>query len=158
MNLIGSSRQATEREQTPWFTQMKRHLFQTNRFAQHELTQQPIAFIYFLSVEDKDPLEVIDRLRMTESLPKQYRSGIYDNSKQSVKQFVFILNDSPDERRFQEVKDRVGTQFGAEIIQEIKMSASASSPAPAIDMWQKYQDLDQRAFDKTANRIKVLGT
>ena len=45
---------------------MKQHLYQTNRFAQHELTQQPIAFIYFLSVEDKDPLGDIERLRNTE--------------------------------------------------------------------------------------------
>ena len=67
------SRQATEQAQTPWFTMMKRHLYQSNRFGQHELTQQPIAFIYFLSVEDKDPLVAIDRLRTTEMLPKQYR-------------------------------------------------------------------------------------
>lgn len=31
-NLIGVTRLATEKAQTPWFTQMKRHLYQSNRF------------------------------------------------------------------------------------------------------------------------------
>jgi len=52
-----------------------------------------VAFFFFLSVEDKEPLNAIDRMRSTEALPKQYRGGIYDNSKNTIKQFVFILND-----------------------------------------------------------------
>ena len=32
MNLLDVNRLATERSQTPWFTQMKQHLYQTNRF------------------------------------------------------------------------------------------------------------------------------
>lgn len=79
---------------------MKKHLYQSNRFQEHELTQQPIAFIYFLSVEDKDPLGAIERLRMAEMLPKQYRSGIYDNSSNTVNSFVFILNDYADQSRY----------------------------------------------------------
>ena len=78
---------------------MKRHLDQSKRFMQHELTQQPIAFFYFLSVDDKDPLTAIDGLRAVEMLPRAYRTGVYDNSKATIKQFVMILNDASDENR-----------------------------------------------------------
>jgi hypothetical protein len=39
-------------------------------------------------------------MRRPENLPAAYRAGIYDNSKNSVRQFVFILNDSPDDRKY----------------------------------------------------------
>ena len=138
---------------------MKRHLYQTNRFAQHELTQQPIAFFYFLSVEDREPLSAIDRLRSTEMLPKQYRSGVYDNSRNTVKQFVFILNDQPDESRFNTLRSKVSQQFADNTVHEIKMSAPPNTTsASQRDIWQDYMDLDLRTFDRTANRVKICGT
>ena len=118
-----------------------------------------MGFVYFLSVEDKDPLSVVELLRTTESLPKQYRTGVYDNSKAAIKQFVFVLNDSPDATRFNAVKAVLASQsqFPEVVIHEIRMSASASTPPPAQDLWTQYMDLDLRAFDKTANRIRVPG-
>ena len=82
----------------------------------------PIVFIYFLSVEDHDPLSAIDLLRSPENLPAQYRSGVYDNSKMSIRQFVFILNDTQDDRRYQDILSAVKGQFDSKSIFEIKMS------------------------------------
>ena len=78
-------------------------------------------------MDDRDPLSVIDRLRTTEMLPKQYRNGIYDNSKQNLKQFVLVLNDYNEEARFVQIRDIVATQFGLDIIHEIRMSAPKAS-------------------------------
>ena len=51
----------------------------------------------------------MERLRTTEMLPKQYRNGIYDNSKANMKQFVLILNDYSEESRFAACRDQVAT-------------------------------------------------
>jgi hypothetical protein len=100
--LLGPTRARTEQQRTPWFTLWKKQFFQSVRFPSppHELTHQPICFIFFLSVEDNDPLMAIEAMRRPENLPAAYRAGIYDNSKNSVRQFVFILNDSPDDRKY----------------------------------------------------------
>ena len=38
------------------------------------------------------------------------------------------------------------------------MSATPSTQSNAPPLWNNYLDLDMRAFDKTANRVKALGT
>ena len=98
----------------------------------------------------------MERLRTTEMLPKQYRTGIYDNSKQNVKQFVLILNDL-EESSYGASKEKLATQFADNIIFEVKMSASNSSLPPSQDIWENYLDIDLRAFDKSPERIDVMG-
>lgn len=110
-------------------------------------------------MEDKEPLSAIDRLRSTEMLPKQYRSGVYDNSRNTVKQFVFILNDQTDESRFNTLRAKVSQQFAENTVHEIKMSALPNvTSASQRDIWQDYMDLDLRTFDRTASRVKICGT
>lgn len=46
-------------------------------------------------------------MRTTEMLPKQYRSGIYDNSKTTVSSFVLILNDYPDQSRYAATREAI---------------------------------------------------
>ena len=122
----GLSREAAEKEVTPWFSQLKQQFYQSNRFANHELTQQPLAFIYFLCIEDKDPLAAVELLRTIEHLPHQYRNGAYDNSNGNLKSFVFILNDSTDENLFGTFKKKLTGQFSDKLIFEIKMSVPKS--------------------------------
>jgi hypothetical protein len=91
----------------------KKQFYQSVRFPNppFELTCQPLCFIFFLSVEDSDPLSVIEAMRRPENLPMQYRSGMYDNSKNQIQQFVFILNDTMDERKYQDTLNAVQGQF-----------------------------------------------
>ena len=100
---------------------------------------------------------MIERLRAAEALPKQYRTGIYDNTKLAINTFVLILNDQPSHSSYTKLKSAVASQFAENLIHEIKMSASAQNPAPTQEFWERYVDLDLRAFDKTANRVKQLG-
>ena len=96
------------------------------------MTQQPLAFIYFLCIEDDNPLAAVDLLRTIEHLPHQYRNGAYDNSSTTIKNFVFILNDSTDESKFNTFKKQLTGQFNDKVIFEIKMSvpkSQASQPA-----------------------------
>ena len=54
-------------------------------------------------------------------------------------------------------KEKLATQFADNIIFEVKMSASNSSLPPSQDIWENYLDIDLRAFDKSPERIDVLG-
>jgi hypothetical protein len=83
-----------------------------------------LAHIFFLSVEDSDPMNAIEALRKAENLPAQYKSGMYDANKTVIRQFVFILNDTPDDRKFQDSVNAVRNQFDPSSIFEIKMSGN----------------------------------
>ena len=94
----------------------------------------------------------IEAMRRPENLPAAYRAGIYDNSKNSVRQFVFILNDSPDDRKYQDTVHAVKGQFDSKSIFEIKMSgnlAAAAQQPNLDDKWTDFTDIDLRTFDQT---------
>jgi len=65
---------------TPWYTKWKRQFLQQTMFADHELTNQPLIFIYFISTTEQDPIGTIDTLRRADNLPTLYKEGIYDDS------------------------------------------------------------------------------
>lgn len=75
---------------TPWFDKWKQHFLSTTKFSDHELTEQPIAFLYFISGTENDPLASIDTLRKAENLPALYKEGIYDDT--GAQTFILILN------------------------------------------------------------------
>lgn len=130
----------------------KKQFFQSCKFPNppYELTGQPLAHIFFLSVEDNDPLSAIEAMRKPENLPQQYRSGMYEGSKTVVKQFVFILNDTADDRKFQDSHNSVRAQFDSSAIFEIRMSGNRGQEeqkAPLPDQWKDYTDIDLRTFD-----------
>jgi hypothetical protein len=52
-----------ESKLTPWFSKWKRWFLDKNRFNEHELVDQPIAFFFFVMADDPDPLKTIERLR-----------------------------------------------------------------------------------------------
>jgi hypothetical protein len=117
----------------------------------YELTCQPVAHVFFLSVEDNDPLSAITAMCKPENLPQQYRSGMYDNSKNNIRQFVFILNDTPDDRKFQDSVNSVKSQFEPSCIFEIKMSGNLmkeEQKQPLPDQWNDYIDIDMRTFEQ----------
>ena len=37
-------------------------------------------------------------------------------------------------------------------------AASSQTPAPEMNLWERYLDLDLRAFDKSSSRIRVYGS
>jgi hypothetical protein len=152
--LLGPTRARTEQQRTPWFTLWKKQFYQSVRFPSppYELTAQPICFVFFLSVEDNDPLTAIEAMRRPENLPAPYRAGIYDNSKNAIRQFVFILNDSPDDRKYQDTVSAVKGQFDSKSIFEIKMSgnlAPNTQQPPLEDKWKDFTDIDLRTFDQS---------
>lgn len=53
-------------------------------FADHELINQPIAFIYFISATEANPLQAIDILKRADNLPSMYKEGLYDDSNHAV--------------------------------------------------------------------------
>lgn len=72
---------------TPWFTKWKKWFMDKSRFKDHELLDQPVAFLFFVMADEPDPLRSIDKLR--QKLPSQYISGLYAAD---VAEFVFVLN------------------------------------------------------------------
>ena len=71
MGLLGATRARTEQSRTPWFTLWKKQFFQSVKFPNppFELTNHPLAHIYFLSVEDPDPCATISAMRKAENVP-----------------------------------------------------------------------------------------
>ena len=65
---------------TPWFSKWKRQFLQQTMFGDHELVNQPIAFVYFICATEHDPLGTIDMLKRAENLPSLYKEGLYDDS------------------------------------------------------------------------------
>jgi hypothetical protein len=53
-------------------------------FGDHELLNQPVAFIYFISANEADPSGSIDILKRGENLPSLYKEGIYDDTPSAV--------------------------------------------------------------------------
>jgi hypothetical protein len=49
-------------------------------FADHELINQPLIFVYFISTTEQDPIGAIDVLKRADNLPSLYKEGIYDDS------------------------------------------------------------------------------
>lgn len=85
---------------TPWFSKWKQQFLNSTRFSDHEVTQQPIAFIYFISATEHDPLGTIDMLKRAENLPALYKEGIYDDSSSSTQTFVLILNPTSNSKTY----------------------------------------------------------
>ena len=83
-----------------------------------------------------------------EHLPHQYRNGAYDSGAQTIKTFVFILNDCADERKYNDFKQALTGQFNDKMIFGIKMSVprhlSNQPPQVPGDLWGSYRDLDLR--------------
>ncbi len=69
-------------------------------FADHELLTQPVAFIYFISATEPDPLSALEILKRSDNLPSLYKEGIYDDSPQSVQYFLLILNTTDQSKVF----------------------------------------------------------
>jgi hypothetical protein len=57
---------------TPWFQRWKRWFNDKTRFRDHELLDQPLAFFFFVLVDEPDPLGSIAKMR--KELPSQYRN------------------------------------------------------------------------------------
>lgn len=49
-------------------------------FSDHELLTQPIAFIYFISATEANPLSALDILKRADNLPSMYKEGLYDDT------------------------------------------------------------------------------
>lgn len=76
---------------------------------------------------------------------------MYDNSKNNIRQFVFILNDTPDDRKFQDSLNSVKSQFEPSCIFEIKMSGNLmkeEQKQPLPDQWNDFIDIDMRTFEQ----------
>jgi len=109
---------------TPWYTKWRKQFLNQTKFIDHDLTYQPVAFIYFISATEHDPLGTIDVLKRAENLPKLYKEGIYDDSIQNTLQFVLILNQTDNEKVFQDAMDSVKQKFATTNIFEIPMTGS----------------------------------
>ena len=44
---------------TPWYEKWKKWQMDKTRFKDHELLDQPVGFIFFVMVDDQDPLKSI---------------------------------------------------------------------------------------------------
>ena len=73
---------------------------QTTKFADHELLDQPVAFIYFISATEADPLGTIDVLKRADNLPGLYKEGTYDDSSQNTQTFILVLNNTSNQKAF----------------------------------------------------------
>lgn len=80
-------------------------------FADHELLNQPLVFIYFISATEHDPLGTIDILRRADNLPSLYKEGVYDDSNQSVLQFIMILNPTENQKAFHDTMETVKQKY-----------------------------------------------
>lgn len=97
---LSRSRKATEESETPWFTNWKKSFFSQNRFQTYELTEQPVGFVFMLTVDDDDPVGISDAMRDPKNLPPHYNKlGLYDFNNSIPRSFVFILNDRNDSGR-----------------------------------------------------------
>jgi len=84
---------------------------ETTRFADHELIEQPVCFIYFISATESDPLHSIDNLKRPEKLPRLYKEGVYEDSTNMIISFVFILNPTDNPKLAEEAKESVKQKF-----------------------------------------------
>jgi hypothetical protein len=71
-------------------------------FSDHELLTQPIAFIYFISATEANPLSALDILKRADNLPSMYKEGLYDDTIHAVQNYVFVLNPTGGTKAFQD--------------------------------------------------------
>ena len=57
---------------TPWYHRWKKWFLDKTRYRDHELLDQPVAFIYFVLADEPDPLGTI--ASMKKDMPSQYRT------------------------------------------------------------------------------------
>ncbi len=87
---------------TPWFFKWKRQFLQQTMFSDHELLTQPIAFIYFISATEANPMSALEILKRADNLPSLYKEGLYDDTPHAVQSFVFVLNPTDSSKAFQD--------------------------------------------------------
>jgi hypothetical protein len=139
---------------TPWFSKWKRQFMQQTMFADHELTSQPIAFIYFISAIEHDPLGTIDIMRRADNLPSLYKEGIYDDSNQNVQLYIMILNPTDNQKAFHDAQDTVKQKYSIANIFEIPMTRKPETEQegpPLEDLWLKLTDLDEQGLMQELN-------
>ena len=60
---------------------------------------QPVAFAFFVMINDPDPLTSIERMR--KDLPSQYKAHTYSqNVPNKIVETVFVLNHNPENNKF----------------------------------------------------------
>lgn len=96
---------------TPWFNKWKRQFLQTTKYTDHELIEQPIAFVYFISATEPDPLSTIEQMRRGENMPSLYREGIYDDNNQNIQQYILILNPTDNNKVYQDAYEVCRQKF-----------------------------------------------
>lgn len=69
-------------------------------FAEHELLNQPIAFVYFISATEQNPLSALDILKRADNLPSMYKEGLYDDTVHAVQTFIFVLNNTESAKAY----------------------------------------------------------
>lgn len=141
---MGLLEQHRHEQLTPWFSKWKRQFVQQTMFGDHELLNQPVAFLYFISAQEHDPLGTIDILKRADNLPALYKEGIYDDSNQSVQQFILILNPTNDPKTYFDALDIVKQKYPLSNIFEIQMTRGNQPDAPPLeDLWSRICDLDE---------------
>eukprot|EP00351_Strombidinopsis_sp_SopsisLIS2011_P002284 CAMPEP_0116871874 /NCGR_PEP_ID=MMETSP0463-20121206/2408_1 /TAXON_ID=181622 /ORGANISM="Strombidinopsis sp, Strain SopsisLIS2011" /LENGTH=74 /DNA_ID=CAMNT_0004511099 /DNA_START=557 /DNA_END=781 /DNA_ORIENTATION=+ len=71
---------------------------------------------------------------------------MYDNSSPSIREFVFILNDSGDHKVYQEAEEVVRQKFDSHHIFQIPMTNTGVDKIEEAgeDRWYPFMDLDLR--------------
>jgi len=130
---------------TPWYWRWKKWQLDKTRFKDHELIDQPVAFIYFVMANDPDPLRTIEKFK--KDLPQQYKLQVYNDNRNCVQEFVFVLNLKPGvSPAFQDACQTIGQKFHQNLIFEVPMSSKNVENGPVLqDIWhEKYIDMDTR--------------
>ena len=132
---------------TPWYHRWKKWFLDKTRFKDHELLDQPVAFFYFVTADEPDPLRSIELMK--KDLPNQYKTNVYqEGTPHNTQEFVFVLNHhAGGSTTFQEAVHTLGQRFPQNMIFEIPMSdrGKAGLENQAEDLWvDKYIDLDAR--------------
>lgn len=59
---------------TPWYHRWKKWFLDKTRFKDHELVDQPVAFIFFVLADEADPLRSIKEMRKQLQNTSQYKN------------------------------------------------------------------------------------
>lgn len=149
---------------TPWYHRWKKWFLGKTRFKEHELLDQPVAFIFFVMADEPDPLRSIDKMRR--DLPSQYKSQVYHDGPHSIQEFVLILNHRPDNSStYHDALNTISQKFNQNMIFEIPMSdrGKVNADSQTEDLWEnRFIDLDERMLidvqvamaDPTQKRIR----
>ena len=79
---------------TPWFNEYEKLIFESLRFSEYELYQQPFMQIFMIS--QNDTLYDLDSLRTGASMPVNIYEDIYYTK--GIPTFVLVLNDTTEEQ------------------------------------------------------------